>query len=64
MTAIYENGHPSSNYCQRKSPSIEGLFIRGKKVVSQKLASNGDSGIGKKLNKITSIGFCKCDKRN
>ena len=46
-----------------KKPPFGRFFIkRGKKVAFQKLASNGDSGIGKKFN--TSIGFCKGDKRN
>jgi hypothetical protein len=41
-----------------EKPSARKVFlIRGKKVVSQKLASNGHSGIEKKLNNITSIGF-------
>ena len=44
-----------------KKPPIEEVFYkRGKKVVLQKLASNGDSGIGKKFN--TSIGFAMAIK--
>ena len=49
-------------YPKQKPPRKRGFSKRGKKVVLQKLALNGYSGIGKKLN--TSIGFCNGDKRN
>ncbi|HCL83606.1 MAG TPA: hypothetical protein DIC22_06500 [Chitinophagaceae bacterium] len=39
----------------QKSPSCEGLFIRGKKVVFQKLALDGDSGIGKKIHLLALV---------
>jgi|GEM_PF-6161198 hypothetical protein len=54
---LTEAGNNKKNLPVRKV-----FFIRGKKVASKKLASNGHSGIDKKLNKITSIGFCNAIK--
>jgi hypothetical protein len=46
----------------KKTPHPRGFFIRGKKVVFQKLVSTGDSGIGKTINNILALVFATAIK--